>query len=768
MKFGPRLLARYIIGAAVPYILLSLALLTAVLFAQQAGRFAEIALFAQVPASLLGQIAAALLPGVLVFTIPAAVLAGIIIGYSRMGSDSEIVAMRAAGVGTWSLLWPVLVIGIVGSAAALYIHMYEAPQAARDIRKAAIQGALRKLDSPVEPRTFTTEIPGFILYVREGNKANGTWGRVFIYRQEPNGSIAIVTARSGRIDSSEAKSELVLNDTVRTTLPGENKSEPNSYVVERSEQLRIAINTGRSALLDRLNKDEAGPEELGWSELVARAYVGSAKEQNEKQRSLHRRLALSFSPFLFAVLGGAIGIRVKRGGRGLGILLSLLVVVIYYLMALLGESLARVGTVSPAVGLWMASVLLASVTIVLLLMPRLPRQLLPSIKTGDRSAKPDQIVAARRRRERDLGAVRSGFPSLLDLSLFRTLSISFLFGFLALISIFIIFTLFEMWRFIGSNQIGMGVVARYLLFLLPLVSVEVFPATMLIAVLITYALLARRREAIAWWASGQSVYRLMVPGLLFAVFAGAGIWIIQEQLMPYANVRQDALRAQIRGGEARAMTGTGKQWLASTESSRIYSYDFVDHNVALDEPVVYEFDPEAVHLVNVIKARTATWSANDQLAMNDVETISLRGLEVAQQSSAQAQVVGVEPPQIFRPTIDKPSQLSASGLRTYVKAAKRRGAEVSSLALALQRKYATPFGSLVMAVIGIPLALSFGRKGAVLALCAAVGVSVAYLGLGGGFQQLGNYGLLPPAVAAWSPAVIFLAAGTYFLSRLRT
>jgi lipopolysaccharide export LptBFGC system permease protein LptF len=73
-----------------------------------------------------------------------------------------------------------------------------------------------------------------------------------------------------------------------------------------------------------------------------------------------------------------------------------------------------------------------------------------------------------------------------------------------------------------------------------------------------------------------------------------------------------------------------------------------------------------------------------------------------------------------------------------------------------------------MAFIGIPLAFSFGRKGAVIALCAAVGVSIAYLGVGGGFQQLGNYGLLPPAVAAWSPAVIFAAAGTYFLSRLRT
>src|SRR6476646_2950866 len=101
MQFGQRLLPRYILSATVPYVFLALALLTAVLFAQQAGRFAEIALYTQVTIGLLAQVAAALLPGVLVFTIPVGVLAGIIIGYSRMGSDSEVVAMRSAGVGTW-------------------------------------------------------------------------------------------------------------------------------------------------------------------------------------------------------------------------------------------------------------------------------------------------------------------------------------------------------------------------------------------------------------------------------------------------------------------------------------------------------------------------------------------------------------------------------------------------------------------------------------------------------------------------------------------
>jgi lipopolysaccharide export system permease protein len=291
---------------------------------------------------------------------------------------------------------------------------------------------------------------------------------------------------------------------------------------------------------------------------------------------------------------------------------------------------------------------------------------------------------------------------------------------------------------------------------------------MLITVLVTYALLARRSEAIAWWASGQSVYRLMIPGILFAIAAGAGTWLVQEHLMPSANIKQEALRARIRGGQPRAMTGTGRQWLASIESRRFYSYEFDDQRGVLNEPTIYDLDDEGVHLVRVTTGKTGIWVTPSELLLKEAETINLRGMIVERQVTAETKLAGLDPPQVFKPSNDRPSQLSVSALGSYVKTAKLRGVNVSTLALALQRKYANPFSVLVMAFIGMPLALAFGRRGALVAMCVAVGVSIAYWGVGGGFQQLGNHGLLPPEVAAWSPPVLFAAVGTYFLSRVRT
>jgi lipopolysaccharide export system permease protein len=187
----------------------------------------------------------------------------------------------------------------------------------------------------------------------------------------------------------------------------------------------------------------------------------------------------------------------------------------------------------------------------------------------------------------------------------------------------------------------------------------------------------------------------------------------------------------------------------------------------LREPSIYELDEEAVHLNRVIIGKTAVW-ANNKLLVKEAETVTVHGMIVERQAPTDVALNQIEAPDVFRPTVDKPSQLSVTALAGYLRAARQRGSDTAALALALQRKYANPLSVIVMAFIGMPLALAFGRRGAIVALVVAVGVSIAYWGMGSGFQQLGNHGLLPPEVAAWSPPVIFAAAGTYFLSRIRT
>jgi LPS export ABC transporter permease LptF/LPS export ABC transporter permease LptG len=768
MRTSSKLIERYIIRAITPYLFLSLLLLTAILFTQQASRFGELLMGTRVPLGTVTQLALSLLPNVLVFTLPMALLTGILIGFSRMGSDSELTAMRAAGVGTWRMLWPALLIGVLLTLTSLYVNLKLAPESARALRRAGIYAALYKLDSPVEPRSFNTDIPGKVIYIRNGDKSQGLWENVFLYSKTPNGSALVVTARSGRIDSAGAQSELVLSDAVLLTLPENTSNNQGEYVTEHLEQLRIVLETGRKEILYKLQEGESEPKpnEMNWGELSQYAGSRTGLEWREANTLRHKRFAMSLTPLVFALLGATLGLRVRKGGRGVGVLLSLLTMLSYYLITLAGEQMARAGTLPPFVGAWMASVSTIICALVLLATGRL--SLLGKVKNTWDYGRSVIITITHRKQEKIIGKARLlNFPSLMDLDVLRAATLSFTIAFVSLVAVFLVFTLFELWRFIAAKGISMWTVGEYLLFLLPLVSVQLLPASVLISVLVAYALMSRRSEAIAWWASGQSVYRLMLPGLIFAAFLGCCLWLVQERLMPWANIRQDALRVQIRGEVSRATGSFNRQWLASSESGRLYSYEYEEPN-SLRNPVMYEFDDMRIHLLRIIKGQDANWISYDRLNIRNAESLTLTKAGIERGEQVQTEIANVEPIEVFKPTSDKPSHLSAEVLSNYIKTVDRRGGDVMPLTVALYKKYADPFNTLVIALAGIPLALSFGRKSTIMALCLAIALGLIFWAASEGFRQLGEYGLLPPIVAAWSPAVIFTAIGIYLLARAQT
>jgi LPS export ABC transporter permease LptF/LPS export ABC transporter permease LptG len=763
-----KIIERYLLRAVAPYIAASLVLLTSILFVQQTGRYFETIVHGLMPPGFIYELSLALLPAVLIFAIPMAVLSGTIIGLGRMGSDSEIVAMRAAGVSTWRMLWPVLALGGIATVVSFELNLQEAPRAQEQLRLIGLRAALYKLDSPVEPRTFSNDIPKYVIYVRDGDRSRGEWGRVFIQSAEADGSTRIITARKGRIDSSTDQSELVLHDAVQTKLPAATARD-QSYVVERLDELRILFNTGRNELIAKIQKAQLSPDEMRWSELRKTAAEGDAAEKREAATVLHKRLAFSLTPLLFALLGGALAFRMRRGSRGYGVLLSLLIMLMYYLVTIAGDQMARAGSVPSIVGAWLATVLTLGLAIALLAI----RRPLIGFHRQARSSDAEMVAPTTSAHERQLSTTSArrwiiSFPALLDLNIVRTMFLSFLFGFVALVGIFNIFTVFELWRFISATGASTKIIAQYLFYLLPLVSVELFPGSVLVAALMTYALVARRREAVAWWASGQSVYRLMAPGLIFAMALASGSWFIQERVMPQANVKQDSLRARIRGGVAQIASGSERRWLVSGDGSRIYSYDFDERRQTILKPAIYEFDPQQTDLKRLITAEEGKWPSSNDFELARAEWINLGDKRVTRESAAQLRLSGVDPPAVFRPTVDRPSQMSARSLRPYIDSLKLRGIETAALAVALQRKYAAPFSIIVMALIGMPLAISLGRKSTVVALSSAVVVSLAFWLLSQGFQQMGEHALLPPAVAAWAPIVIFAGGGLYVVSRVRT
>ncbi|HLL71491.1 MAG TPA: LptF/LptG family permease [Pyrinomonadaceae bacterium] len=762
---GWRLIERYIVKAILPYVGLSLLLLTFVLLAQQAGKFIEILGSADPTLDAVADIALGLIPNILIFTLPMSVLIGTATGLSRLGSDSELIVMRAAGVGTWRLMSPVLLLGVIFTLLTLYVGFEVAPRATTLMREAVIRVTLSKIESPIQPHTFNTEMPGKVVYVREGDKKLGRWGRVFIHWQDGK-DLRLITARSGRLDITGEQTELVLTDAVVTTLPslqGALNVNSTQVVTESSAQFRIRLNTGRNALLKSFQERRPEIEELHWRELLDR--VRTTPDIAEKRAlliALNKRLAICCAPLAFALLGAGLGGRTKRFGRGQAVLISLGAMLLYYLVLLGGEHLSRNGTLAPQLGSWVATGL-ASLAGLLLLFASGRSSTVWGRRLVQTSTKPEAERSFVKR------ARRSILLGLLDRSLIRAICLNFALAYTMLLSIFLIFTLFELLRFITSTE--WLLVVLYLLYLVPLASMSLAPIGLLVSVLITYALMARRSEVVVWWASGQSLYRLSMPALIFALFISAMLGVLQEKILPQANRKQEGYRAQIRGGLNRATTQTGFQWLAIPESKRLYTYRYEAGRQALLNPAVFEFDSEGVHLTRLIMAREGEWQNSGEMGFQEAEVVGVGrrdqpGSITRLPRYSLAENIAAES---FKPMLNKPSELSSRALSNYIRALKKvKPEEMASLYVALYRRFADISTPLILALIGVPFGVFFGRRSAFWALGAAIVIGLALWASASGFQQLGNYRLLPAALAAWATPLIFTALGLILFSRART
>lgn len=775
---GGRLIERYVLGAIVPYFFLTWLLLTAVLLAQQVGKFAELLGISGAPLGIALEVALAIIPNVSVFTLPMAMLVGTAAAFGRMGSDSEIVSMRAAGAGTLRIVSPVFLLGLTLTLVCLANGFELAPNAAQSMRRALLRATLHRLDSPVQPRTFNTQLPGKVIYVRDGDEASGQWGRVFIHWLEPGRELRLVTARSGRIDLTGEQSELVLSDAMVTTLPAELKWDGAAgarVVTERSAQLRVRLNTGRAAIIRQLEARPSDPDELNWGELRDRlksaAPDPAPKEGGEEGAAaalavFHKRLALCTTPLAFALLGVGLGVRAKRGGRGLAVVLSIFSMLLFYFLFLGGDYLGRIGAVPTWVGAWLAtSASLAAGFGLLLAGERdLFRGLRNRIKKGRRAN------TTRRATPRRSGLRSWVFPTLLDRTIISSLSAYFLLSLVALVGVFLIFTVFELLRFLALANTGGRVVLAYLWYLIPLAVLGVSPICMLVATLVTYSLMARRSEAISWWASGQSIYRIALPGIVFALLACSAYWLVQEQVLPDANRRQELLRTRIRGGRMNAVSPTGTQWLATED--KIYGFKFSAGSDWLEAPTGFEFDEDRVHILRALSGERGQAAKSGGLTLERVIKVDLSESGPGRiQSLSDYTIHEKLPPDAFKPSLKRPSELNTLELSRYIRLLESQGAGASQLTLysiIRKRRAADPLALLVVTFVSIPLAIMFGKRSAVLSLLLAVIIGLAFWGGVSLFQQLGNYGLIPPTLAAFSLPLLFATVGIYILSRVRT
>ena len=770
-----RILTRYTLGEVTAHALIGVAIFTFVLFTRDLGHILELVVRASAPLPSVLEIFSFTIPLALTYTLPMSVLLGILIGLSRLAADSEITAMRASGMGVWSFL-RILSIFVLGSwLLALLNGLYIAPrsQAALGHLEDRLKGS--QVSFEIQPRVFYEGFPKIVVYVQDVKSAQGAavWKGVFMADLTDASNPRITLAKEG-IVVSEAPDRLHLH-LVDGSAHETDPKDPAHYQISTFQQTDIPI--------DLPSAENKPDDSLPASEMDTQVL-------REKARSLdpvtarwyliefHRRFALPTACLVLALVGIPLGLSSKKSGKSGGFVLTILLVFAYYVVSLIGVSFARQGRVAPWFGAWLADLVFLGLAVFLLFRAEKRPFELASFRLTRKKGQLLQNGFTRRSRENAFERVSTrrrvfsaSFPTLLDDYVLRDFFVYLGMILSTFIVLLLVFTLFELLSDILRNKVPTLVVAEYLLNVTPYLLYNVAPLVMLLAVLVTFGLMERANEITAIKATGTSIYRIVTPVIAAAGVLAVALFAADQLYLPHTNKRQEELHNQIKGRPAQTYLRPDRKWIFG-QNNDIYYYQFFDPDRdQFGNITVFQLDKASFTITRRVHADRAQWDENlnrwvyaqgwDR-SLNVSAIANYRPFEVSTFPNFH------ETPAYFKKEVKQYNEMNYAELRRYIRDLQQSGFDVVRLRMQLHEKLSYPLITLIVAILAIPFSISSGKRGAITGVAVGVGVSVFYIVVTRFFEAMGNQSLLPAALAAWSPDLIFVLVGGYLILKVPT
>jgi len=291
------------------------------------------------------------LPGVVVLTLPMASLLAALLTFSRLSSQSEIIAMKAAGIAFQRILRPVIAASVVVSIFAIFMNESIVPlsnKAADNIFRFEVAGEQPSL---LKEQIFLRDEQGGqlkrVVYIAKLFQNRGEMQDILIQDFEEGAMSRITNAekaywKEGKWFLEDGKTfEVAKSGKVDLLFSFETQEMPQLL-----EPAKIA----------RASRD---PDEM--SALELREYINIMEKQGANTAPLrvmfHLKLSLPWACVILALLGSSLGVRPHRTGSGVGLAVSVMVVFVYYVLMSFFKSFGEAGYLPPLVAAWMPNLL---------------------------------------------------------------------------------------------------------------------------------------------------------------------------------------------------------------------------------------------------------------------------------------------------------------------------------------------------------------------------------------------------------------------------
>jgi lipopolysaccharide export system permease protein len=423
-----KILNRYILAEHIPPFIFSVCIITFILILETIPKVVELVVDKDLSIIIALELIFLNLAWMIALSVPMAVLVATLLAFGRFTADSEITAIKSAGVNLIRVLIPLLIAAGLLTLAMIEFNDKILPDLNHKAR--LLTGDIRSMRPTLtfRPGVFITDVSGYIILIDKINHSTSEVEGVRISETKDPERPRIIVARAGLmkfIDNGQTV-QFTLHDGELHMLDARN---PANYrrvdfkeqvinvggvgsALRRSEssmrtdremniaQMRETINQTRVAVapfatrlgntmknkleflfgdtlnypVDSLRADSAA---LGFLKAEIQGIYLKIKRESEQIREqekvankyrieIYKKYSIPAASFAFILIGAPLGILSRRGGMGIAVTVSLFIFTVYWAFLIGGEDLADRGLISPFWAMWAANILVGGIGLYLL------------------------------------------------------------------------------------------------------------------------------------------------------------------------------------------------------------------------------------------------------------------------------------------------------------------------------------------------------------------------------------------------------------------
>ncbi|MDX2104694.1 MAG: LPS export ABC transporter permease LptF [Alphaproteobacteria bacterium] len=207
----PGRIFRYIFGQAALATGLVAVSLGLAIWLTQSLRFVDWIVNRGLPISTFLTIAALTMPLFLSAIIPISCFAAVLFTYNKLAGDSELVVMRASGVGPARLMAPAISLAVIVAGIGWLLNLYLLPTAYGQFKDLQWQIRNSFASILIQEGVFTPIDDRMVIFVREQSSAGELLGLMVHDSREPDRTITLVAERGALVSSAEGPRVVMVN-----------------------------------------------------------------------------------------------------------------------------------------------------------------------------------------------------------------------------------------------------------------------------------------------------------------------------------------------------------------------------------------------------------------------------------------------------------------------------------------------------------------------------------------------------------------------------